>query len=248
MEPGRYQRFSQLPEIGESGIARLQGSSVLIVGAGGLGCPAALYLCAAGIGKIALLDDDSVSEPDLGRQVLYGPSDMGIMKVVAAQQRLAAMNPDVQIEPIPDRLTRGNAEMLLESCDVVIDGTDSLGARRIINLAAISRSKPAVFGGAVGWTGFVQTYMPGAACYDCVWTDRTICGSCAEVGVLGPLVGTIGTIQASEAIKVLLGVETPLASRLMLLDLKSGISRNVDVRRRPECPACGAHKNAPASQ
>ncbi len=235
----RYDRLKALDEVGEAGAERLRQAEVAVVGLGGLGCVIAAYLGAAGVGKLTLIDDGVIDEPDLGRQWLYTPADLGRPKVEVAAERLIQQNPQLAVATHVKRLAHPDDTGLLGDAKAVVEGTDSLGARRTLNAVCVQRGLPVVFGGAVAGTGFIQTVTPGHACYECVWTDRTLCGDCAEVGVLPSLVGVIGSLQASEVLKLVLGIGRPLENRIQLVNVLDGSSRTLDVRRRVDCQVCG---------
>jgi len=190
----------------------------------------------AGVGSLRLVDEDIVSLSNLGRQVLFSSSDIGKPKVTVAAERLRAMNPDIEVEPIPTFAQPPNLEVFLRDVDLIVDGTDSLGARQMLNRAFVSKGIPVIFGGATAWNGSVLVCIPDGPCYDCVWsgTNET---SCSRAGVLGPLVGIVGATQAAEALKVLLGLAVP--GRLLLIDALTSTWRTTQVSRRPNCPTCG---------
>jgi adenylyltransferase/sulfurtransferase len=234
----RFDRLQAFDDVGAGGIDRLREAEVSIVGLGGLGCVIAAYLGAAGVGKLTLIDDALLDEPDLGRQWLYSPKDLGRPKVELAAQRLREQNPELNLVTHVRRLTHVDDAGLLEGASIAVEGTDSLGARRTLNKICVTEGRPVVFGGAVRGTGFVQTVAPGHACFECVWTDRTLCGSCEEIGLVPSLVGVIGSLQATEVLKLILGIGTPLLNRIELVDVLAGTARTLDVRRRADCQVC----------
>lgn len=236
----RFDRLQALDVVGPEGVGRLRAASVAVVGLGGLGCVIAAYLGAAGVGKLTLIDDALLDEPDLGRQWLYLPKDLGRPKVALAAERLLQQNPELKLETHVRRLSHVDDAILLADAAVVVEGTDSLGARRTLNRICVTRRLPVVFGGAVRGSGFVQTVTPGHACFECVWTDRTLCGSCEEIGLVPSLVGVIGSLQATEVLKLILGIGIPLLNRIQLVDVLAGTARTLDVRRRADCQVCGA--------
>jgi len=239
----RYARHILLPEVGGAGQARLLAASVLIVGAGGLGTPAALYLAAAGVGRIGLVDHDVVDRSNLQRQVLYADAELGRSKVRVAARKLRALNPDVGIEPHEARLDADNAGALLDDYDLVLDGSDNFETRYLVNDACVRAGKPNAFGSVLGFEGQASLFAPGGPCYRCVFPSAPPEGSiptCAEAGVIGPVAGIVGLIQASEALKWLLGIGRPLRGRLLLLDALSMRFDEVALQRNPGCPACGA--------
>lgn len=242
-ERKRYARHLVLPEVGPEGQERLKAGSVALVGAGGLGSPAALYLAAAGVGRIGLLDFDAVDGTNLQRQVLYGTSDVGRPKVEAAIERLTDLNPHVEIVPHPIRLEAGNALEILERYDVVVDGADNFGARYVVNDACVLLGKPNVHGSIHRFEGLASVFWAGRGpCYRCLYPEPPPPGevpSCAEGGVLGVLPGVVGTIQAIEALKILLGIGEPLLGRLLVFDALAMSFHEMAIRRDPGCALCG---------
>lgn len=234
----RYLRQITLPEIGFEGQRRLGAGSVLVVGAGGLGSPAAIYLAAAGVGRIGLVDFDRVDETNLHRQILYGTADIGRPKLEAARERLHDLNPEVVIETHPARLTSENALKILAGYDVVLDGTDNFATRYLVNDACVLLGKPNVYGSVFRFDGQASVFATGdAPCYRCLYPEPPpphLAPSCAEGGVLGVLPGLIGTIQATEAIKILAGAGETLAGRLLLFDALRMTFRTMKLRRRCE--------------
>jgi adenylyltransferase/sulfurtransferase len=239
----RYARHLVLPEVGIDGQARLKAASVLVVGAGGLGSPVGLYLAAAGIGRIGLADFDVVDAANLQRQVLYGTADLGRPKTEAARARLSDLNPHVTIETHAERLSSQNAREVLRPYDLVIDGTDNFPTRYLVNDACVLLRKPNVYGSIFRFEGQVSVLcVAGGPCYRCLYPEPPPPGevpSCAEGGVLGILPGIIGTLQATEAIKLILRRGEPLVGRLVLFDALEMRFRELRVRRDPECPICG---------
>ena len=242
----RYSRHLGLAEVGEHGQRRLKQGSVLIVGAGGLGSPAALYLAAAGVGRIGIADFDTVDVTNLQRQVLHDTASVGRPKTESARARLEALNPLVHVETIDDELTSANALEIIGGYDVVVDGTDNFKTRYLTNDACVLLGKPNVYGSVLRFEGQASVFAtPDGPCYRCLFREPPPPGlvpSCAEAGVLGVLPGLIGTVQATEAIKLLLGVGETLAGRLLLVDALRMHFRTIRVRRDPECPACGTHE------
>ena len=234
----RYQRQITLPELGEAGQAKLNAASVLIVGAGGLGSPTAIYLAAAGVGRIGLVDFDRVDITNLHRQILYGTSDVGRPKLEAASERLNDLNPEVQIETHEARLTSENALEILRRYDVIIDGTDNFATRYLVNDACKILGKPNVYGSIFRFDGQASVFATeDGPCYRCLYPEPPPPGmvpSCAEGGVLGVLPGVVGTIQAIEAIKLIAGIGETLAGRLLIFDALRMTFRVMKVRRRCE--------------
>jgi adenylyltransferase/sulfurtransferase len=240
----RYARHIILPEIGGQGQARLMESSVLVVGAGGLGSPAAMYLAAAGVGRIGLVDFDHVDATNLQRQLLHDTDDVGRPKVESATERLHDLNPNVEVVPHDVALSSANAMDILRGFDVVVDGTDNFPVRYLVNDATQMLGTPLVYGSIYQFEGQASVFLPGRGtpCYRCLFPQPPPPGavpSCAEAGVFGVLPGIIGSIQAVEAIKLLLDMGEPLASRLLLFDALAMSFRTVNLRWDPECPVCG---------
>ncbi|HEY3287538.1 MAG TPA: molybdopterin-synthase adenylyltransferase MoeB [Gemmatimonadaceae bacterium] len=239
----RYARHLALPQVGAAGQERLRASSVLIVGLGGLGSPAALYLAAAGVGRLGLVDDDCVDESNLQRQVLHGTAAIGRSKVESARQRLHDLNPHVVLEAVAERLTPANALAVIGAYDVVIDGTDQFAVRYLVNDACIITGRPNVYGSVHRFEGQISVFgAPGGPCYRCLFPEPPAPGTvpnCAEGGVLGVLPGIIGSMQAAEAIKLLLGIGTPLIGRLLHFDALTMRTHEVAFARDADCPMCG---------
>ncbi len=239
----RYSRHLILPEVGVEGQTKLRASSVLVVGTGGLGAPLGLYLAAAGVGRIGLVDFDTVEFSNLQRQVAFGTSDVGRPKLEAARERLEDINPDITIETHETRLHSGNAFDLLSRYDVIVDGTDNFPTRYLVNDACALLGKPNVYGSIFRFEGQASVFWAGRGpCYRCLYPEPPPPGlvpSCAEGGVLGVLPGIVGSIQAAEAIKILLGRGNLLVGRLLLFDALEMRFRELKLRRDPRCPLCG---------
>ena len=239
----RYSRHIGLEEVGEDGQRRLKRASVLIVGAGGLGSPAALYLAAAGVGHLGIVDYDTVDLTNLQRQLLHDTNHVGQRKTSSARARLGAINPLVHVETIDEELSAANALDIIGAYDVVIDGTDNFKTRYLTNDACVLLGKPNVYGSILRFQGQASVFAtPDAPCYRCLFPEPPPPGlvpSCAEAGVLGVLPGLVGTIQATEAIKIILGIGETLAGRLLLIDALRMSFRAIRLRRDPTCPACG---------
>jgi sulfur-carrier protein adenylyltransferase/sulfurtransferase len=242
-EVARYSRHLIMPEVGVLGQKRLKSSSVLLIGTGGLGSPLGLYLAAAGVGRIGLVDFDVVDFSNLQRQILHGTSDVGRSKVQSASERLRDINPEVQLDLYDTRLTSANALSIFQSYDVVIDGTDNFATRYLVNDACVMLNKPNVYGSIFRFDGQASVfYPPHGPCYRCLYPEPPPPGevpSCAEGGVLGILPGLIGCIQATEAVKLILGQGEPLIGRLLLYDAMAMSCREFKVRRNPNCLVCG---------
>jgi molybdopterin/thiamine biosynthesis adenylyltransferase len=238
-EVERYARHLVLREIGGPGQQKLKAARVLIVGAGGLGSPAALYLAAAGVGVIGLADPDSVSLSNLQRQVLFASTDVGKSKTDAAAERLAALNPYVEIEAFPMAIDAGNARGIVGGFDVILDGCDNFPTRFAVSDACVAEGKPLVSGALGRWTGQIGVFA-GKPCYRCLVPETPPdAETCAAVGVVGALAGVIGSMMALEAIKLITGAGEPLTGRLLLYDALSAETRTVKVGADPECQTCG---------
>jgi sulfur-carrier protein adenylyltransferase/sulfurtransferase len=248
LTPDDFQRYSRhliLPEVGVDGQRKLKAGRVLLIGAGGLGSPAALYLAAAGVGTIGLVDFDAVDVSNLQRQILHGTPDVGRSKLVSAREHLSALNPALDIQTYETALSSANALELFRDYDVIVDGTDNFQTRYLVNDACVLTGKPNAYGSIFRFEGQASVFaVKGGPCYRCLYPEPPPPGlvpSCAEGGVLGVLPGVIGTIQATETIKLLLGAETTLVGRLLLYDAWRMRFRELKLRRDPECPVCGDH-------
>lgn len=231
-----------MPQVGSRGQRQLMASRVLIVGAGGLGSPVAVYLALAGVGTVGLVDFDTVELSNLQRQILHQSDDLGRPKVESARDTILAYNPGVKVVPHQVSLTSDNALEIIPQYDVVVNGADNFPARYLVNDACYLAGKPLVDGSILLFDGQATTYIPGKGCYRCLFPTPPPPGmvpSCAEAGVLGSMTGIVGSIQATEAIKVLLGIGETLAGRLLLIDALSMEFRQVKIRRNPQCPLCG---------
>ena len=245
LTPQQVQRFSRhiiMPQVGSMGQRRLMDASVLLVGAGGLGSPLAMYLAAAGVGKIGIVDFDDVDITNLHRQLLHGMGDIGRPKVDSAEDTIREINPDAEIVKINKHINSENAMEIAEDFDILIDGTDNFPTRYLINDLGVLMNKPVVHGSIFMFDGQVTTFLPGQGCYRCLYPAPPPPGmvpSCAEAGVLGVLPGIVGSLMATEAIKLILGVGKPLVNRLLMVDALDMDMRTVKIRRDPNCPACG---------
>ena len=241
----RYSRHLLIPEIGERGQLKLLGSKVLLIGAGGLGSPAALYLAAAGVGTLGIVDSDVVDPTNLQRQILHNTERLGRSKVESARETITALNPDVKVNGYEERLTAQNIDRIIAGYDVIVDGSDNFPTRYLVNDASIKHGIPVVHGSIYRFEGQVTVFKPfDGPCYRCLFHQPPppeLAPSCAEAGVLGVLPGIVGSIQANEAIKLLLGIGEPLIGRYLLFDALDTTFREVKLRRDPECPACGEH-------
>ncbi len=241
----RYSRHIILPEVGGLGQAKIREASVFIVGAGGLGAPAAMYLAAAGIGKLGIIDDDAVDLSNLQRQVIHHTKDVGAHKAESAKDKVNRMNPDVEVVTYHDRLMAANARELVADYQYILDGTDNFASKFLINDLSVLTGKPLVHGGILRFSGQVMTILPGeSACYRCIFREAPpegVVPSCQEAGVLGVLAGVIGTIQATEVLKIILGIGTPLSNRLLTYQALESDFRQVKLKRSPDCPVCGNH-------
>jgi adenylyltransferase/sulfurtransferase len=242
----RYSRHLILPDVGVTGQEKLKAARVLLIGAGGLGSPAALYLAAAGVGTIGLVDFDNVDVTNLQRQILHGTKDVGRPKLVSARERIADVNPHVRLETYETALTSKNALDIVSGYDIVVDGTDNFATRYLVNDACVLLGKPNVYGSIFRFEGQASVFaLADGPCYRCLFPEPPPPGlvpSCAEGGVLGVLPGLVGTIQATETIKLIVGVGEPLAGRLLLIDTLGMEFRTVRIRKDPACPACGTRE------
>lgn len=239
----RYQRQMVLPEIGQAGQEKLKTASVLCVGAGGLGCPALLYLCAAGIGHIGVIDFDCVDESNLQRQVLFTNDQKGANKALAAQRRLKALNPEIEIDAYPDELTAQNAEQLFTNYDVILDGTDNFSTKYLINDVALKTHKPFIYGSILGFEGQASVFNhEKGPCYRCLFPQapKNHVPNCAEAGVIGAVAGIIGSVQAVEVIKIIVSHEdfTPLAGVFWTIDARSMQPKILELPKNTACPVC----------
>ena len=241
----RYSRHLIIPEVGIEGQQKLKAAKVLLVGTGGLGAPLGLYLAAAGVGKIGLVDFDIVDFTNLQRQVIHFTSDVGRRKIESASEKMKAINPFVEIVPHEVALTSENALDILKDYDIVVDGTDNFPTRYLVNDACVLLGKPNVYGSIFRFEGQATVFAyEGGPCYRCLYPEPPPPGlvpSCAEGGVLGILPGTIGLIQATETVKLILGIGQPLVGRLLLYDALAMKFRELKLRKNPECPVCGDH-------
>lgn len=239
----RYSRHLLIPEVGVAGQERLSAARVLCVGAGGLGSPVLQYLAAAGVGRIGVMDDDTVDESNLQRQTIFATSDIGKSKAQAAAQRVREINPLVAADPIAARFDAANARDLVRLYDVVVDCTDRFETRYLINDACMLEGKPDVYGSIFRFDGQVSVFARGRGpCYRCLFPQAPPAGTvptCAEGGVLGVLAGIVGTLQANEALKFILGIGEPLTGRLLLVDALGARMREVSIERDTDCPLCG---------
>ncbi len=240
----RYARHIVLREIGGPGQKRLKAAKVLVVGAGGLGSPALMYLAAAGVGTIGVVDDDSVEASNLQRQVIHTDARIGMPKVDSAEAAMRALNPFVAVRPYHRRLEEADAVALFEEYDLILDGTDNFATRFMVNRAAVAAARPLIAAAITQWEGQISLYHPasGAPCYACIFPAAPAEGlapSCAEAGVIGALPGVVGAMMAVEAIKEITGAGDSLRGRMLFYDALHGENRQVTLRRRPDCPVCG---------
>ena len=242
----RYSRHLIMPEVGMEGQLKLKKAKVLLVGSGGLGAPLGLYLAAAGVGRLGIVDFDAVDFTNLQRQVTFVTSDVGRKKLEAARERLSNLNPEIQIDTYETRLTSDNALDILRDYDIVADGTDNFPTRYLVNDACVLLGKPNVYGSIFRFEGQASIFgYPGGPCYRCLYPEPPPPGlvpSCAEGGVLGVLPGIIGCIQAMETLKLILGSGDTLVGRLLLFDAMRMRFRELKLRKNPDCPACGEHR------
>lgn len=241
----RYSRHLIMPEVGMDGQLKLKNAKVLCIGTGGLGAPLGLYLAAAGVGRIGIVDFDVVDNTNLQRQVLFANDDVGKPKVAAAAARLRGLNPDITIDVHETHLSSDNALEIFKDYDIIVDGTDNFPTRYLVNDACVLLGKPNVYGSIFRFDGQITIFgYPGGPCYRCLYPEPPPPGlvpSCAEGGVLGVLPGIVGTIQAAETLKLILGKGDPLVGRLLLFDAMGMKFRELKLRKNPECPVCGEH-------
>lgn len=248
----RYSRHILLDEIGVEGQQRLLAAHALVIGAGGLGSPVALYLGTAGVGRITIVDHDSVDLTNLQRQIAHNLARVGTPKAISAQASIAAINPDVQVTPLIERADAARLDALVRDADVVLDCSDNFATRQAVNAACVAHRKPLVAGAAIGFDGQVSVYdtrSDDAPCYACLFPPEATYEEvrCATMGVFAPLVGIIGTVQAAEALKLLAGIGSSLAGRLQMLDARSMEWNEVRLSRQPHCAVCGPHREPPTS-
>ena len=249
LSPGqraRYSRHLLIPEVGEAGQERLLRSRVLLIGAGGLGSPASLYLAAAGVGTLGIVDADVVDDSNLQRQIVHSTERLGEPKVLSAKRTIEALNPDVAVKPYEERLTSENVERILgDGWDVILDGADNFPTRYLVNDASVWHDVPVVHGSIYRFEGQVTVFKPqDGPCYRCLFPQPPppeLAPSCAEGGVLGVLPGIVGSLQANETLKLLLGIGDSLQGRLLLIDALATTVDEVSVKRDPACPVCGDH-------
>src|SRR5215467_12541486 len=241
----RYSRHLILPDVGVAGQQRLKAARVLVVGAGGLGSPLALYLAAAGVGHLGLVDFDAVDLTNLQRQILHGTADVGRPKLVSARERIADVNPHVHLETYETRLTATNALEIIRGHDLVVDGTDNFATRYLVNDACVLLGVPNVYGSIFRFEGQASVFATAEGpCYRCLYREPPPPGlvpSCAEGGVLGVLPGLIGVIQATETVKLIMGIGEPLIGRFLIYDALRMRFRELKLRKDPDCPVCGTH-------
>lgn len=240
----RYARHIILREVGGPGQVKLKKARVLVIGAGGLGSPALMYLAGSGVGMIGVIDDDTVDSSNLQRQVIHGDADIGRPKVQSAADRMVALNPFIDVRTYARRLEEAEAATLFADYDVILDGTDNFATRYLANRVAVSQGKPLISGALTQWEGQVSVFDPahGAPCYQCVFPEAPAPGlapSCAEAGVIGPLPGVVGSIMALEAVKLITGAGAVLRGEMLIYDALWGETRKIRVRPRHDCPVCG---------
>ena len=242
----RYSRHLIMPEVGMEGQLKLKAAKVLCIGAGGLGSPLALYLAAAGVGTLGIVDFDVVDFTNLQRQIIHSTADVGRPKLQSAAEKLKGINPDIELRPFETRLTSQNALDMFREFDMVVDGTDNFATRYLVNDACVLTGKPNVYGSIFRFEGQVSVFATEEGpCYRCVYPEPPPPGlvpSCAEGGVLGVLPGLVGIMQATEAIKLILGAGQPLIGRLLLVDALGMKFRELKLRKDPDCPVCGKHR------
>lgn len=241
-ELARYSRQLILPQVDTHGQQTLLDSHVLVIGVGGLGSAAATYLAAAGVGRLTLVDRDRVELSNLQRQIAHRQRDIGRPKAESARDTLLALNPDIRVDAVNSRLDPTLLEQLVAAADVVLDCSDNFPTRYALNRACVAARKPLVAGAAIRLEGQLAVFRPGGPCYQCLYREEggEASESCEQAGVLGPLVGVVGSLQALEATKLLLGLGQPLDGRLLLFDAESGRFRELKLKRDPHCPTCSS--------
>jgi adenylyltransferase/sulfurtransferase len=240
----RYSRHILLQNVGGVGQEKLLRSRVLIVGAGGLGSPIALYLAAAGVGNLGIVDFDTVDLSNLQRQIIHFTPDVDRPKALSAKEKIEALNPDVRVTPIRERLGADNARDIIGAYDFVVEGTDNFPTKFLVNDACIFLGKPFNQGGILRFDGQTMTHVPGSACYRCVFDSpppKGVIPTCSEAGVLGAVAGMLGTIQAAEALRYLLGIGKLLTDRMLIFNALDMEFRTVRLKKNPACPVCGEH-------
>ena len=239
----RYSRHIIVPEIGGQGQKKINQAKVLVIGAGGLGSPVALYLAAAGVGQLGIVDNDVVDLTNLQRQIIHTTRDVGRPKTESAQEKLVALNPDIKVKAYQQLLSSDNVMDLINDYDIIVDGTDNFPSRFLINDACVLANKPLVHGAILRFDGQVFTIIPGkTACYRCIFEQPPPPGSvpsCSQAGVLGAIAGMVGTIQAAEVIKLIIDKGTSLTGRMLVLDALDMRFREVKIKKNPDCPICG---------
>ena len=239
----RYSRHILLQDVGVEGQEKLLNARVLVIGAGGLGAPASLYLAAAGVGTIGIVDADVVDLSNLQRQVIHFTKDVGVAKVESVKEKMQAINPDVKVETYHEFLYSGNALDIIKDYDFIIDGTDNFPVKFLINDACVLAGKPFSHGGILRFNGQTFTHLPGTACYRCMFKEPPPPGAvptCSQAGVLGAIAGMLGTIQAAEALKYIIGIGDLLTNRLLTFDAKTMNFRTIPVKHRDSCAICGS--------
>jgi adenylyltransferase/sulfurtransferase len=247
----RYSRQILLKDVGGSGQEKILSSKVLVIGTGGLGAPAALYLAASGVGTIGIVDGDNVDISNLQRQVIHFTNDIGKPKVESAREKMTAINPDVKVISYNERVFASNIAEIISGYDFIIDGTDNFPAKFLINDACVLNNKPFSHGGILRFDGQTMTYVPGNACYRCVFKEPPPKGAvptCSEAGILGPVAGMLGTIQAAEALKYILGKGKLLTDRLLIFNAFEMNFRTVGIKKNPDCAVCGKNPTITAPQ
>ncbi len=243
----RYSRQIKLSQIGEAGQQKLLDATVLIIGMGGLGSPVSMYLTAAGVGRLVISDFDRVDESNLQRQIVHGQSSLGESKAASAKHRLLSINPAVEVEAVDYELDGDDLDIQVRRADVVVDCTDNFASRFALNRACIANRTPLVSAAAIRWEAQLSTFdsrRVDSPCYRCLYPDTSVeAATCAAEGVMAPLVGIVGSIQATEAIKVLVDCGDTLCGRLLLLDALSMDFQSIALKRSPDCPDCGHHAN-----
>jgi adenylyltransferase/sulfurtransferase len=236
-ERARYQRQIIIPDIGESGQRKIKAAKIFVAGAGGLGSISSYYLAAAGVGELVIVDSDTVEMTNLNRQIIHNSADIGIPKVLSAKKKLEALNPHCAVRPIQAEMNKENIVGLVGDCSIIVDATDNIETRKVLNYASLQKSVPFIYGGVNEFNGMITTFMPGKTpCFECLFPGAET--SKSIIGVIGPLPGVVGSLQAMEAMKIVLGMEGLLTGRLLFISAVDMTFRELKVERNPDCGAC----------
>lgn len=240
-EMNRYARQIIIPTIGEEGQKKIKNARVLVAGAGGLGSICAYYLAGAGVGKITIADRDRVDTTNLNRQILHNTADIGMPKVLSAKKKLEALNPHCYVKPMQIEIEAENILDLVGDCEIIVDATDNIETRRVLNMASLCKNIPFIYGGVREFDGMITTFIPGLTpCFNCLFQNAESPGK--TIGVAGPVPGVIGSLQTIEVLKIILGLDGLLAGKLLFFSAINMTFREIEIAKNPDCPACGEHK------